>query len=318
MKTIDEINHWMYTLFPNEDLRKYMWQHLASVCIGGNKPQTFNIYTGSGRNGKSRLVDFMGMVFGDYKYTCNSTLVTSKRQQIGGSSSEIAKLKGIRYAVMQEPSKGDQLNDGVMKELTGEDPIQARPLYREPIVFVPQFKLVVSTNSLFDIKTNDNGTWRRIRKVDFESIFVREPAPTEDEPYQFKIDTEMDKKFNKWKHVFMAMLIETACETMGNVEDCEKVKEASNSYRSSQDYYAEFISEKVRKATDKDRIKKTELYEEFKVWFNTNHGKNVPKGRDLYEKFDKKFGKYKNGWCGYTIIYDEDECEVEDELHESD
>ena len=37
----------MEQLFPNEELRKYMWEHLASTLIGNNDNQTFNIYTGS-------------------------------------------------------------------------------------------------------------------------------------------------------------------------------------------------------------------------------------------------------------------------------
>ena len=311
---MEEIHTFMDSLFPNEELRRYVWDHLASVLIGGNKPQTFNIYNGCGRNGKSKLVELMTMVLGDYKGVVPTTLVTSNRQSIGGLSPEVAQLKGVRYAVMQEPKKGERLNDGVMKELTGEDPIQARALFKDTITFVPQFKLVVSTNNLFDIGSNDDGTWRRIRKVDFESKFVDEPNPTEDSPYEFKVDRDIDRRFKKWKHVFMSMLIERACETMGEVKDCTKVLEASNEYRKGQDYLTEFITEKIRKGTSQDKIKKTEVYEEFKNWYQVNYGKNVPKGRELHDLLDKKFGKYKNGWKGYTIIYeDDDDVEVEED-----
>ena len=43
-------------------------------------------------------------------------MVTDKRHSIGGTSSELISLKGVRYAVMQEPSKGSVLNEGVVKE----------------------------------------------------------------------------------------------------------------------------------------------------------------------------------------------------------
>ena len=40
--------------------------------------------------------------------------------------------------------------------------------------FEALFKLVVCTNNLFDVESNDDGTWRRIRKIDFISKFVDE------------------------------------------------------------------------------------------------------------------------------------------------
>ena len=43
---IGEINDFMAQLFPEEELRAYMWEHLASVLIGTNREQTFNIYIG--------------------------------------------------------------------------------------------------------------------------------------------------------------------------------------------------------------------------------------------------------------------------------
>ena len=32
---------------------------------------------------------------------------------------------------MQEPSKGDRINEGIMKEITGGDPIQGRALFKD-------------------------------------------------------------------------------------------------------------------------------------------------------------------------------------------
>jgi len=170
--TIAEINLFMDQLFPEKELRQYMWQHLASCLVGTNDNQAFNIYTGSGANGKSKLVELMSKCLGDYKATVPITLITGKRNSIGSTSSEIVQLKGVRYAVIQEPSKNEQINEGIMKEITGGDPIQGRALFKDMITFIPQFKLTVCTNTMFDIKSNDDGTWRRIRVNDFKAKFV--------------------------------------------------------------------------------------------------------------------------------------------------
>jgi putative DNA primase/helicase len=66
-------------------------------------------------------------------------MVTQKRATLGNASSEIYNLIGTRYAVMQEPSKGDVINDGVLKEVTGSDPIVCRALFKDSVTFIPQF-----------------------------------------------------------------------------------------------------------------------------------------------------------------------------------
>ena len=131
----EDIEKFMREIFPNDDLREYMWNHLASCLIGTNENQTFNIYTGSGCNGKSKLVDLMSKGLGEYKATIPITLITQSRNSIGSTSSEVVQLMGVRYAVMQEPSKGDKINEGIMKEITGGDPIQGRALFKEAIHF---------------------------------------------------------------------------------------------------------------------------------------------------------------------------------------
>ena len=98
--------------------------------IGTNHNQTFNIYTGKGRNGKSRYVELMAKAIGDYKGTVPITLITQKRNSIGSTSSEIVALQGTRMAVMQEPSRGDKINEGIMKELTGGDPLPRKSSFQ--------------------------------------------------------------------------------------------------------------------------------------------------------------------------------------------
>jgi P4 family phage/plasmid primase-like protien len=311
---IGEIDDFMAQLFPEEELRNYMWEHLASVLIGTNREQTFNIYIGGGSNGKSKLIELMSAVMGEYKAVLPITAVTQKRAMIGGASPELAVLKGVRYAVMQEPTKGDRINEGILKEITGGDDMTARALFKNTISFVPQFKLVVCTNVLFDIKSNDDGTWRRIRLCPYKSKFCEEPKTDDpEEPYQFLIDKNLDVKIKLWVNVFMAMLVKKAFETDGKVKTCAAVTASSNKYRNTQDYLSEFLRDKIRPADEETYIKKTEVYEEFKKWYIVQHGKNIPKGNELYDYMTKKFGKLTTkGWRKCRILYDDDGCEGDD------
>ena len=317
--TISEITRFIDELFPDLALRKYMWEHLASVLVGTNENQTFNIYTGSGRNGKSKLVDLMSKGLGDYKGTVPITLITQSRTSIGSTSSEIVQLMGTRYAVMQEPSKGDKINEGIMKEITGGDPIQGRALFKDTVTFIPQFKLVVCTNTLFDIKSNDDGTWRRIRVCDFKSKFLENPYEDEDKfpksqyPHQYKIDKNIDARFDEWAPIFMSMLVNKSFEWQGNVNDCKLVMASSDQYREGQDYLAEFAKDKIQKKPG-SKVKKSEIVEVFRQWYTTNYGRTVPKSKELYEFVDTRYGKYRQGygWMNISIIYDEEENVIEE------
>jgi P4 family phage/plasmid primase-like protien len=321
---INKIQIFMSQLFPIENVCKYMWDHLASCLIGVKKEQVFTIYRGSGSNGKSLLTKLMAKSLGGeeegtdgnngYYGVVPVPLITDKRKGIGGTSSEIAQLKGVRYAVISEPKKGDVINEGVMKDLTGGDPIQARELYGSTITFKPQFSLVVCTNALFEVKSNDDGTWRRMKLVDYVSKFVSEGEIYKDNTnYVFPKDTELGDNLSEWAPVFMSMLVKRAFETEGKVVDCPEIVAASNSYRQKEDCIAEFINDKI---VEKDgcKIKQEDLSQVFKIWFTNCYGNTKPpKLSELVEAIDNKFkdAKFKKNnkkyWTNLKLVENDDD-----------
>ena len=307
---MDEIHEFMNQLFPVAELCKYMWQHLASTLMGTSTNQTFNMYIGVGQNGKSVLVNLMENVLGNYKVDVPLSLVTDKRGKIGGVTPEIIGLKGKRYAVLQEPSKDDILNEGVMKQLTsGKDQIQGRaPYMLATVSFIPQFKLVVTCNNLMKVNSTDHGTWRRIRAVPFLSLFTDKPKPGDfEKPYQFKLNKTIDEKFNEWKEVFASMLIEECIKTDGIVEDCDLVLEKSRDYQKSQDYISEFIEDRIIKE-EAGKVSKMDINNEFNTWYMSNYGGKGPSTKDLHEYMNTKYGKAVRGrWMNINIrkVYSE-------------
>lgn len=306
---ISEIQEFMRQLFPIQEMYDYMWEHLASVLIGTSINQTFHMYIGGGSNGKSVLMTLMEKTIGDYKGDVPLSLITDKRTRIGGLAPELVALKGIRYAVMQEPQKGDKINEGVMKQITsGIDPIQARaPYMLQAITFIPQFDLVLCSNNLMEINSQDHGTWRRIRVVDFISLFTDTPKKGDlEKPYQFLKVDDITEKFDEWKEVFAALLVEKVFETNGVVKDCPMVMKSSNNYRESQDFIAEFVADRIV-LDPKGTMTKTELKSEFDMWYMGTYGKGSPSMKDIHADMDKRFGKFtekRKCWCGARIRYE--------------
>ena len=309
---VDEINTFMKQLFPKPDLCNYMWQHLSSVLIGENTNQIFNIYHGRGSNGKSMLTDLMFMTLGEYAGSVPITLITEKRPNIGGTSSEIMQLKGIRYAVMAEPKKGDRINEGIMKQLTGDSTISGRALYCESETFTIQFHLVVCTNTLFEMNSHDDGTWRRIRICDFESKFKEEDEffRTEEYPYQFTKNKYLKDNMKKWISTFAGMLVKIAVQTQGTYQNCASVINSTLKYRRESDYISCFVSDRIILVDINNTsliLGIKEVTEEFKKWFSSYApNEKMPKQNEIRDFITNKFYKQSKdlgGWVGLQINY---------------
>ena len=80
VKIKEEIDDFFFKVFPNEELREYMWELSASTLIGTNRNQKFNILTGVGGNGKSIYINLMNNVLGEYSGKMNIALVTQKEK----------------------------------------------------------------------------------------------------------------------------------------------------------------------------------------------------------------------------------------------
>ena len=106
-------------------------------------------------------------------------------------------------------------------------------------------------------------------------------------------DDQLETKIENWVQVFTALLIEKCNEMEGKVYDCDMVLEASRAYQEKEDFWAQFMKEKISKGNKDDRIKKTDIRAEFKEWYEANYGNKAPAAKELYEYLDKTLGKYR-------------------------
>jgi len=159
-----------------------------------------------------------------------------------------------------------------MKELTGNDKIQARALYGAPVEFYPQFKTLLACNKLPEIPSTDGGTWRRIRVVPFEMNFVDNPV----EPNERKKDPELRKNMETWHQAFMSILIEynKRFKEEGNSEPT-KVTEQTNQYQQKSDFVLEYLMDSLEYDITY-KILSTDLYDDFKWWCSDSKNIKVP------------------------------------------
>ena len=146
--------------------------------------QVLFLLHGSGANGKSRFLEAISGVLGDYGMSTPTTTLMAKRDN--NIPNDVARLKGARFVKAVETEEGHALAESLVKQMTGEDPISARFMRGEWFDFKPTFKLWLAANHLPTIRGTDDGIWRRIR-IPFE---VQIPDHERDEQLGEKLRRE--------------------------------------------------------------------------------------------------------------------------------
>jgi len=299
----DDMVDFITKIVPVPAVRDYSLRFLSKLLSGDNRDEGFYIWTGTGGNGKSKLIDLMGMCMGDYICNLPIALLTQKRKASGAASPEMAVTKGKRLCVMQEPDVNETLNVGQMKEITGNDKIQARGLYKEPFEFTPQFKLIMMCNDLPNIPSNDDGTWRRIEAVDFVARFIDDPDDISEEQHRYMKDKNIKNKIPMWVIPFYSLLLpQWRLYDKEGIEVPDEVNAKTNSYRNESDIVGQWITEQCETIDNEiaaDGITESApselkyLYSEFKDWCeDEDFAKNVipekNKFRDALKKWQSK------------------------------
>ena len=288
---VKQIEKFIENIQPKNDMRNYLMAYCASFLEGSNKDQKFMIWTGCGSNGKGSLIDLLDNTFGGksdgYFGSLPPTILTQKRGSSSAATPELADKFGKRVIVLQEPEGDDKINVGFMKNITGQDKIEARPLYGDPFQYTPQFKLLLACNHLPNIPSDDGGTWRRIRVIDFGIKFTDNPQNANER----KSDPDLREKMKYWNQAFMWLLLNVYypiyVENNGlDKLEPENVKESTNKYKSDSNIIMEFFNEQLEKA-EHSSLPLNDVYEMFKAWYSNSYDKKqqlVPK-KKLIEYF---------------------------------
>lgn len=275
----EEINSFFESVQVKEELRNYLLKFLASCLHGRVREHSFHIAQGVGSNGKSLTIEFFEKALGDYAVKLPIAFLTQRRGHSGAASPEVTRLKGKRFACLQEPGNDEHLNVGLMKEMTGGDVIVARGLYKDCIEIKPQFKLVLTANTLPEVPSADGGTWRRIKLLPFDSRFVENPDP--EKVNEFTVDYDLPSKLPHLAPYLISLLIELFYEYLENGNPPpEDVTAATNEYKRRSDHMQLFVDTHVEIDVDA-HIDLGELFSLYKAFVVDENNRIQPKRQDF-------------------------------------
>lgn len=275
----------------DKDLIRYIQKAVGYSLTGSTAEQCAFFLYGTGRNGKSTFIDVIRDVFGDYAANIQPETIMVKSSQSNAINSDIARLKGARLVTSVEPNEGVRLNEGLLKQLTGDDTVTARKLYSEEFEFKPEFKLWMATNHKPIIRGTDTGIWRRIHMIPFD---VQIPEDKVDKNLTHKLKAEMTGIF-KWCIDGCLMWQREGLQMPAAV--LKSVRE----YRREMDVISAFIEDKC---TLEGTVQASMLYAAYVSWADSNNEycmSNTKFSTELAKRFEKIKGRNYNYFTGISI-----------------
>lgn len=230
-------------------------QRVVGYCLtGSTREQAIFILYGNGSNGKSTFLDTLRAVLGDYVVHARAeTFMRDARS--GGIPNDVAALRGARVVTASEPEQGEQLDESLVKEMTGDAALTARFMRGEFFTFVPRFKVLLATNHRPVIRGTDNGIWRRIRLVPFTETI---PDAEKDRELPAKLAAEADG--------ILAWAVEGCLAWQRDgLAPPDAVLSATEDYRTDMDVLGEFLAERCVLGSGQT-VGNTKLYEAFQAW----------------------------------------------------
>ncbi len=250
---------------PDEAMRRHLhaWGGLSLTAL---QVARLAFWYGTGRNGKSTLVDAWAHVMGDYSQTIpiESFLDQGRSRRGGEASPDIAALPGIRCLRTSEPEKGAKLAESLIKLVTGGEPLRARHLNRDFFEFRPAFKLTMQGNYRPEVRGTDEGIWARILLVPWTVMI---PAEERDPALPAKLQGEASGILNR--------LLDGLRDYLDNgLVPPHEVLAATAEYRDDSDPIGRFLNEctmrcdppPADKPHEEQRVAGADMYRLYCAW----------------------------------------------------
>lgn len=249
----------------NPEIIPYIYRILGSALTGDPQDDVFVFMVGEGNNGKTCFSKALRNLFGGYATSADSsTIVGFAKAASSSARPDLKALIGRRFVVISETDPGDVLKASDVKRVSGREAVSARGLYEEQSTFKPSFILFVGTNYEPDIRSDDNGVWRRIKILPFTVDFDRDPR------FKGKKNRNLDNELADPRELsgILNRVLEGYRDYVkcGGLNEPKIVTTAGKQYRTEQDTLAEWWDYALVEDTDrKAALPLSELYDSYRA-----------------------------------------------------
>ena len=225
------VSEWMES---NEQKVEYL-QTILGYCLTGDvSARLFPIFHGQGFNGKSKCLETLAEILGDYATLGDENLLAEKKYST--HPTDIMKLQGKRLVVVDETKKNMNLRTSLVKRMTGDTQLTGRLMRQDFQDFTITHKLILMTQNLPIITETADAIWDRVHLLRWNRQF------SEDER-----DTGLQDKLRREYSGILNWLIKGCIrwrESDKKIRRPESVQMAGDEYRAESDPLDDFMTTK--------------------------------------------------------------------------
>lgn len=265
----------------DKEKMKTFQDYLGYSITGESNLKCFFVGIGCGDNGKSKCFEIMNKLFTPFMEAVDKTILFKEKTN-KDNASYLAKLCGKRIGMYNEPSDNCELKEDVIKSITGNDMIIAKPLYRDPFNFIPIIKIWMLTNKTVKFDACSEPMVKRANIIKFKSVFTDNEKLLTKKGYYKKDNRLIDNLMNKWRDEFFTFVVIGANRYYKNDRQIFKSSSLIDEeveYLKCIDPIRSFIDLKCV-SSDNGKISRVELFEAYIEWCKQTDNKMVK--RDVF------------------------------------
>jgi P4 family phage/plasmid primase-like protien len=234
--------------FDAHDQTEFFQRLVGYALLARPKEDVLVIPYGSGSNGKSTVLGAIRDALGQHAKSASAETFLSSGQHggaAGGPREDILRLRGARFVYISEPDEGSELREGLIKSMTGGDPMPARGVHGKTTVEVtPTWVAFMPTNHRPIVKGDDHAIWRRLMPVPFTRNFDKDAS--------LKKDTSRAERLAAEASGILAWCVRGAIAYQRNgLKPPAAVSAARDAYRGDMDLLADWLDERCTTGNDK-------------------------------------------------------------------
>lgn len=270
-------------------LQDYLQRAVGYSLTAQTNEEVLFLLCGPGRNGKSKFLEALGNILGDYvQYAPTRLFMRGNRPP---SAKALATLGRAHMVITTETDATQTLDMTLLKRLTSGEAIASDASGETPVH--PHCKLWFATNQLPQVSEQTVAAWQRIRLIPFPVSFIG------------KEDKYLSVRLKNDAPAILAWAIQGAYLWLHEgLREPDCVKEALLAYQDEQDELASFLRTCCEFSPSR-HIKARDLYATYQLWCESTNITPISEttfGRQLTQKsYQRKHTNEGQTYIGLAI-----------------